>query len=216
MEKINLLLKSLEIEPTKINAIAKFPLIINEIHYLLFKIKTCENFAESNKYFDLLDKIQFALAILFHKYKITLPDGLHQFIVEFDLLYDCDVRKKLFEAIKSDKNIYDLEHNEILKRLITEIDYPQTKRHIVILLPFIYQEIKKIISTINACEEIHEAKNYFDKLQEIQGNLSVLVFKYEIEAPEILWKFVSDFDRLDDQDSRIWLFNQIKNERYSL
>lgn len=41
-----------------------------------------------------------------------------------------------------------------------------------------------------------------------------LHFKKGITIPKGLWEFARDFDRIDDEDTQLYLFNEIKKKRY--
>jgi len=69
---------------------------------------------------------------------------------------------------------------------------------------------------IKKCKIVEEADGYFDLLQKTQELLARLFFKQEITMSKGLEKFVSDFDRVDDNWLRDYLFNAIKRDEYSL
>lgn len=82
--------------------------------------------------------------------------------------------------------------------------------------PLLLEQINGLFNKIKHCDSIKEADYYFNVLDEIQCCLCVLVFVKKIKVSEPIRKFVRDFDRLDDKDLRIWLFNQIKEDKYHL
>ena len=46
--------------------------------------------------------------------------------------------------------------------------------------------------------------------------VSILISEETIQVPDELWKLYRDFDHLDRKEDRTYLFNEIKNDRYSL
>ncbi len=83
-------------------------------------------------------------------------------------------------------------------------------------LPFILSEIYILLEKIKLCSSEHEAKIYFDILQNIQNILATLMFREEIEVNDEIAQFVRDCERLDDPWLRDYLFIKIKNNEYSL
>lgn len=81
---------------------------------------------------------------------------------------------------------------------------------------FLFEEINKLFSKIKICLHYKDADIYFDQLLAIQEMLGSLVFKYDIKILPSLRKFVRDCERLDDDDVRKWLFNELKSNQYSL
>lgn len=61
-----------------------------------------------------------------------------------------------------------------------------------------------------------KAECYFASLGQIQNILVVIHLKNQQVVPSSLWKFARDFDRIDDIDKQKYLFNKIKNNRYTL
>ncbi len=57
---------------------------------------------------------------------------------------------------------------------------------------------------------------YFDLLQDAQSRVCILAFVKKIEVSTQFWKFIKDFDRIDDNEWREYLFNKIKKHEYSL
>lgn len=103
-----------------------------------------------------------------------------------------------------------------LQHLLNEIESTKEENLKVSKLPLLLQEINKFLSIINKCENIKDANIYFDKLQDAQSSISKLIFKDHITVSDSLWKFFKDFDRIDDHDLRIYLFNKIKKNEYTL
>jgi hypothetical protein len=90
------------------------------------------------------------------------------------------------------------------------------KENIQIMLPLILEEIYKLLERIYECNTEKQAQIYFDELWEIQELLSGIAFKHGLSLPQELKKIVRDCERLDDKDVRHFLFNEIKNDTYSL
>jgi hypothetical protein len=211
---ILLLLHKIEIEPIDNNIANKLTLLLDEINYLLLKIKFCQNLQEANPYFELLDKIQLVVAKLHYKNHINLSRPLQQFIIDFNELHDNNERERLFNEIKQNQHMYTQQRERILLKLLQEIENEPIKTDLLPQLHFIQNEISLFFAKIKTCETLEAANEYFDLLEKIQNTLAILSFKYEIKLPSNLNKFVSDCDRLDDSWLREHLFNKIKNNKY--
>ncbi|MBV8661259.1 MAG: hypothetical protein JO129_03895 [Candidatus Dependentiae bacterium] len=83
------------------------------------------------------------------------------------------------------------------------------------IIPLI-KEVNITLEKIRSCRNIDEAAYYFDLLQAVQGQVSLLISKDEIELPSSLWKLYTDFDRIDDPSWREYIFTKIKKDNYSL
>ena len=95
------------------------------------------------------------------------------------------------------------------------VDYP-TRDNVLPKYQIIVQKIDQLFSCIKGCSNFSSANEYFDQLQEMQGPLSVLVFKERIDDYASVDKFVRDFDRIDDMWLRRRMFEQIQNGEYSI
>ena len=67
-----------------------------EIKKIFEEIKFSDSFDVAEKYFSLLDEIQFILAKLFYKEKFKIPESLLKFIADFDRMDLIDERKYFF------------------------------------------------------------------------------------------------------------------------
>ncbi|MBY0110232.1 MAG: hypothetical protein K2X90_03920 [Candidatus Babeliaceae bacterium] len=121
---------------------------------------------------------------------------------------------KLIDQIKN-KPIYDKITLQF-PSLIKENENHRIKNLIVPNLRLIEEEINLLLSfKIRNCNNLQEAKKYFDILQKIQEVLAMLFFKEKIEISNKLQKFIRDFERLDDGWLRENLFNEIKQGSYN-
>ncbi len=77
------------------------------------------------------------------------------------------------------------------------------------------REIKYILSQIKLSENATTAGKYFDLLQKTQVALAKLMYVSKIGIPDPLCWFVRDFERIDDNELRNYIFNKIKNDEYS-
>lgn len=105
-------------------------------------------------------------------------------------------------------------YNELLHKQLLELR--STKWNITSRLYLFIDEINKIFSEIKKCHNEEEAGSYFKILEDIQGMVSILISEDTIQVPDELWKLYKDFDHLDRKEDRVYLFNEIKNDRYSL
>ncbi len=104
----------------------------------------------------------------------------------------------------------------MLKVLLEEmVNYP-TRDNVLPKYQIVLQKIKAILSKVKECKDALSADKYFDQLQEIHSSLAILVFKEKIDEYSAINRFVRDFDRIDDNRLRKYMFNAVKNEDYSL
>lgn len=76
------------------------------------------------------------------------------------------------------------------------------------------QYIQYIFQKIKDCKTIEEAKEYFDLLDQAQGNLAFLAYHEDIPINSRLNKFLNDFDNLERDKE--YYFNKIKNNEYKI
>ncbi len=81
-------------------------------------------------------------------------------------------------------------------------------------LEFIQKQIELLFTIIKRTKSIEEAELTFKILEEIQFVLARAIFKDKLEVSQFLRQFVHDFDRIDDDETKIHLFNQIKLLEY--
>jgi len=75
----------------------------------------------------------------------------------------------------------------------------------------IENEIKSLYYNIKKTSDINEAAIFFQKLEDIQFVLAKAIFKNGLNTTSFLNKFVSDFDRIDDDDVKQCQYQRIKN-----
>lgn len=124
--------------------------------------------------------------------------------------------KTLLKLIQADNNsVYDKINTQI-PALYEENKLEYIKNIVVPNLKVIEEEIDALFfSKIKSSKNIEEAEVYFDILQQIQGILAELFFKGKIELSDILRRFISDCERLDDEWLRNHLFGLIKEGKYN-
>lgn len=83
-------------------------------------------------------------------------------------------------------------------------------------LHLLTEEIRNIFTQIQNCITFKESLPFFDSLEEIELILAQLVFRDEIAVTESIWQFTKDFDRIDDEDLRNYMFREIKQGNYKL
>ena len=74
------------------------------------------------------------------------------------------------------------------------------------------QIVAYIFDKIKICSSLQEAHDYFEVLDKIQIGLACLLFKYKIEIPCRLERFVRDFDNFEE--AKYIYFDQIKTGEY--
>ena len=62
----------------------RLALLEQNLNYIFSQIKLCTTVEQAKQYFEVLDEIQFALALLVHKKDIGIPDRLWRFMSDFD------------------------------------------------------------------------------------------------------------------------------------
>jgi hypothetical protein len=77
------------------------PALEKLIRRIFSVIKEKETFRETVYYFDLLNEIQFALAVLKFKRKINFPTHINSFIKNFDRVDDIDLRYFCYKKIRN-------------------------------------------------------------------------------------------------------------------
>ena len=76
---------------------------------------------------------------------------------------------------------------------------------------FLEKLVKAIFELINQSSEVDDARGYFQLLDIIQFWLAKVVFKDKKQVNQFLRDFISQFDRLDDEDWIKELYRRIKN-----
>lgn len=123
MEKLIKIIQEIENRPVYNQTTSQYPSLVNEdeirrirdivlshlevieqeIDLLLFTyIKHCKNTDEAKPYFNILQKIQEILAMLFFTHQIEVTDKLKKFIHDCDRLDDDWLRNEIFNQIKKD------------------------------------------------------------------------------------------------------------------
>lgn len=100
--------------------------------------------------------------------------------------------------------------------IIQKIPTLKSKQKIITQLNLLEPLIELIIKKIGECNTPESANNYYDCLQKAHCLISDLIYNKNLEVSDLLWKFCKDFERVDDQRLRNYLFDQIKNGTYSL
>jgi hypothetical protein len=86
--------------------------------------------------------------------------------------------------------------------------------HNTFSLEFIQKQIELLFNLIKETKDIDEAEMIFGILGEIQFVLARAIFKDKLGVNQFLRQFVYDFDRIDDGETKIHLFNKIKSLEY--
>ncbi|MEI1279918.1 hypothetical protein V6Z05_16420 [Leptospira venezuelensis] len=76
--------------------------------------------------------------------------------------------------------------------------------------------IMDTIFEIKMKDSISETEILFNTLDDIQCKLANLIFRGEISVDTFFWKYVRDFDRIDDLEHRNSIYINIKTGNYSL
>lgn len=76
---------------------------------------------------------------------------------------------------------------------------------------FIENEISLLFNAIRKTHHINEASTELKKLENIQFVLAKAIFKNQLKVSPFLRDFVSDFDRIDDDDMKKHIYVKIKS-----
>jgi hypothetical protein len=107
--KIPYLEEENEVQRIKKIVIPQLANIELEIDNILFgEIRMAKNLEEAHYYFNLLNRIQEVLALLYYKENIIISDKLRRFISDFDRIDDVWLREKIFNKIKQQTYHYDV------------------------------------------------------------------------------------------------------------
>jgi hypothetical protein len=106
------------------------------------------------------------------------------------------------------------------KKLITLLEKVETeyeKSKLLDDIPAIVAEINTIFACIKATNSFDEAQAYFDFLMNVVCTPTARMwFVHGLDVGDELEKFISDFDRIDDQRTRKEIYDGIKDGTYSL
>ena len=75
-------------------------------------------------------------------------------------------------------------------------------------------EISDLMKEIEESPSIQQANAFFDALQKYQHILAKILYKSDIQLSKRLRDFVIDFDRLDDNNLREFIYPKIKEREY--
>ena len=101
-------------------------------------------------------------------------------------------------------------------RLIEQNLECQDKKRLISNLSFIQSSLFLLFDQIKVTNSYDEAVLIFKVLEDIQFVLAKAVFKDGIVVTPKLRKFISDFDRIDDEGMRNYLYLKIKSNEYVL
>jgi hypothetical protein len=76
--------------------------------------------------------------------------------------------------------------------------------------------LSKLLAEIHQSESVQDADSYLDQLGSFQTELARASFKWEVQLPSKLRQLVREFDRYDDCDLRIAVFDRIKRGTFLL
>lgn len=80
----------------------------------------------------------------------------------------------------------------------------------------IENELSMIFQKIRESKLFNENASTFNLLNKIQFVLAKAVFKEGLEVNNVLRKFITDFDRLDDEENNKYLYSKIKSNDFYL
>jgi len=102
IEAIPFFLQTLKNENRAEKIDEQLPLMLKIINDLLAKIKLSNDLQTANYYFDILQEIQYVLAIIAFVKEIPISKELGKFLSDCDRLDDARTRDRLFEMLKAD------------------------------------------------------------------------------------------------------------------
>jgi hypothetical protein len=96
-------------------------------------------------------------------------------------------------------------------RIKNQLEFPNSSG-----IEFIKKEICLLIDEIEKKNSFEETILIFNILGEIQYILAKAIFKNDLELDSSFKKFIHDFDRIDDDEVKKYLFKKIKAKEYEL
>lgn len=100
--------------------------------------------------------------------------------------------------------------NNIMKNIVELIEKNYEEGKLKDNISFIQKKIFELLNQIKATNSINEAIPLFKDLERIQYILAKAVFKDNLIVTPAIKKFISDFDRVDDEEMKIFLYLKIK------
>jgi len=97
-----------------------------------------------------------------------------------------------------------------MKNLVELIEQKYNEGKLEDILLFIQKELEILLNKIKATNSIGEVMILFDTLEKIQFILAKAVFNDNLVVPPNIKKFIYDFDRIDDEEIRYYLYSKIK------
>lgn len=79
---------------------------------------------------------------------------------------------------------------------------------------FVQKEIQLLFDLIEEANCIEETDLIFKNLDDIHHTLAKYVFTNELAVDRSLGEFIYDFDRVDDINTKIYIYNKIKSKTY--
>lgn len=203
--------------------------ILNDLIYSLNGTILENDFKNINEQLPLLEQCDFFdedMLLIKFKHNLLLDISWHEPTKSFfvSVIHKRNWEKPLL-TIKTDNidglNIAIKKAGDLIismqRQIMTRIlETSSNNEEIIAQFPPLRKEIDTLLTKIKAQNTVREASYYFNILSEIQGVVTGLIFKNKIDLSSDLWKFFKDFDRVDDQEQKQYLFNQIKNDQYSL
>ena len=101
-------------------------------------------------------------------------------------------------------------------KLIEQCIYSDDVQKMASDFRFIQEVINFILRQIKKTNTMNDAAIAFSLLEEIQFVLAKAVFKDKIIVTVPLDKFITDFDRIDDEEVRAFFYLKIKSDEYML
>lgn len=192
------------------NQTCQLPELINEINYLILKIHFSINRQQADVYFEVLEKIQYALYRIRYKLGIIFPLSINQFLKDFDNLHDIRQRDTLFEKNKEQILFCDQRYMPILLRYQNEIEDTCPTGDIQAQTKFLYNQLIRLVNVIQSSKDFNDANQYFNDLEILHHCLAIMTFKCNISLDKALSNFVKVFDRIDDINERKVLYEKLK------
>ena len=75
--------------------------------------------------------------------------------------------------------------------------------------------VQELMARIKAASELDDCAVHFQTLEKLQRIVARMAFKEKIEINERLYRFVHDFDRIDDRSTRNLLYMRIRDGEFS-
>lgn len=103
----------------------------------------------------------------------------------------------------------------ILKHKLSLLEVSIEQENVIEIESELESTVREVMGKIIHLNSYELSQEYFEVLDNLQFVSANLLFKYKICMSDYLDKFTRDFDRVDNSEHRLHLYNQIILGRYN-